>query len=139
MPDVADHPVLFDGSPTEPETLAEVIFQAIGAGSVCWDDMSGTGVFESDRAKALGDEVVAWIEAHYVPSERVERVLDEVYAQKTTGARRHRAIAIQHRQQGGIRLADRHMRSALNYNHEAAGVAAVRKALETQQGGGRDV
>lgn len=57
--------ILFDGSSTEPTTLVEVVFQAMGAASSCWDDMSGTGVFQSDRAKAIGDEAVAWINEHY--------------------------------------------------------------------------
>jgi NTP pyrophosphatase (non-canonical NTP hydrolase) len=38
--------------------LQEVIFQALGAASVCWDE---NRVFDSERAKRIGDEVVDWI------------------------------------------------------------------------------
>lgn len=41
------------------ESAEQVVFQAIGAGSMCWENMSGTGVFQSEEAKAIGDEAVA--------------------------------------------------------------------------------
>ena len=47
-------------------TLQEAVFQALGAASVCWDDMSGTGVFQSDRAKQIGDELMVFIMHHVV-------------------------------------------------------------------------
>lgn len=63
-------PILFNHHrETQPGTLEEVVFQALGAASVCWDPMDCTGVFESDRAKKIGDEVVAWINEHYVTKE----------------------------------------------------------------------
>lgn len=40
---------------TDPKS---VLFQAIGAGSLCWENMGATGTFQSDRAKEIGDE--AW-------------------------------------------------------------------------------
>lgn len=55
---------LFDGE-NPPKDLEEVIFQALGAASTCWEDMSGTGVFDSNRAKSLGDDVIHWIRNHY--------------------------------------------------------------------------
>jgi len=60
--------ILFDSSPTEPTTLEEVIGQAIGAASVCWETPQGAGVFDSTRAKELLDEVVEWIETNYRPT-----------------------------------------------------------------------
>lgn len=45
------------------DTLESAVFQALGAASVCWENPGGAGVFESDRAKAIGDELVAWIRA----------------------------------------------------------------------------
>ena len=43
-----------DGSPLTPQ---EIIFQALGAASVCWDRPEDAGVFHSVRAKAIGDAV----------------------------------------------------------------------------------
>jgi hypothetical protein len=58
--------ILFDGSETEPTDLESVIFQALGAASVCWDNMLVSGTFDSTRAKAIGEEALSWIKAHYV-------------------------------------------------------------------------
>lgn len=40
-------------------TLEELVFQALGAASMCWENPAGAGVFESDRAKEIGDELLA--------------------------------------------------------------------------------
>jgi hypothetical protein len=42
-------------------SLESAVFQALGAASVCWENMSGTGVFQSERAKAIGDALLAEI------------------------------------------------------------------------------
>jgi hypothetical protein len=39
------------------QELDEAIGQAIGAASVCWDPMDGTGVFQESRARQIGDEL----------------------------------------------------------------------------------
>lgn len=41
------------------ETPADAVFQAIGAASVCWEHLEGTGIFDSTRAKAIGDALLA--------------------------------------------------------------------------------
>lgn len=51
-----------------PLTLEEAVYQAIGAASVCWEDVAKAGVFDSDRAKAIGDALLT----------RVRGELDEV-------------------------------------------------------------
>lgn len=43
------------------DPLAAVIGQLAGFASVCWDDMSGTGVFHSDEARDAVDSVVEWL------------------------------------------------------------------------------
>lgn len=40
------------------QSIEEVIFQAIGAGSTCWDNLSGAGIFESEKAKEIGDDAL---------------------------------------------------------------------------------
>lgn len=51
----------YDGS----LSLESAVFQALGAASVCWEQMSGTGVFHSDRAKQIGDALLAFIEEEF--------------------------------------------------------------------------
>lgn len=60
-------PILFDGGPSEPRTLEEVVGQAVGAGSVCWEHMDGTGVFQARRAKQIVEEAVGWIRTNAFP------------------------------------------------------------------------
>ena len=48
--------------PHADEHLRSAVFTALGAASVCWDG-SNLGVFQSDRAKQIGDELVAEIRA----------------------------------------------------------------------------
>lgn len=43
----------------ETETVEEAIFQALGAASMCWEHIEKAGIFESTRAKAIGDDLVA--------------------------------------------------------------------------------
>lgn len=37
----------------EADTLEEAVWLSIGAASACWDNLSGAGVFESERAAAI--------------------------------------------------------------------------------------
>lgn len=41
------------------ETPREAVFQALGAASVCWEQIEKAGVFESTRAKAIGDALIS--------------------------------------------------------------------------------
>jgi hypothetical protein len=36
----------------------EAIFQALGAASVCWDNIEKAGIFHSERAKFIGDQLI---------------------------------------------------------------------------------
>lgn len=58
--EVADK-ILSSVSPAFTDELETKVFEALGAASTCWESLEGTGVFDSDRAKDLGDELVAWI------------------------------------------------------------------------------
>ena len=40
-------------------TLDEMVFQALGAASVCWENPAGAGLFDSSRAKSIGDRLLA--------------------------------------------------------------------------------
>jgi hypothetical protein len=39
----------------------EAVFQAVGAASACWDNLEGAGVFESEKAKDIGEELMGWV------------------------------------------------------------------------------
>jgi hypothetical protein len=41
--------------------VEHAVFTALGAASACWEDLGGAGVFDSTRAKAIGDALVAWL------------------------------------------------------------------------------
>lgn len=42
-------------------SLEGAVFQALGAASVCWENLMGAGVFDSTRAKTIGDALLARI------------------------------------------------------------------------------
>lgn len=54
-------------------SLEAAVFQALGAASVCWETPEGAGVFESTRAKEIGDALIAFIRAQDVDGERARR------------------------------------------------------------------
>lgn len=62
--------------------LETAVFQALGAASVCWDSMDGTGVFQSERAKEIGDALIAKIrkDTHgpYLGLATTRDLLDEI-------------------------------------------------------------
>jgi hypothetical protein len=45
--------------------ITDVVFQALGAASMCWDPRPSNQVFENQEAKDIGDKVIEWIEANY--------------------------------------------------------------------------
>jgi hypothetical protein len=53
----------FDFAPEHDGSLSieSAVFQALGAASVCWESLSGTGVFDSDRAKRIGERLLELI------------------------------------------------------------------------------
>jgi len=57
--------LIFDGSASEPRDLPELIGQSMGAASMCWENVRGAGVFQSERASLITQEVIDWIEANY--------------------------------------------------------------------------
>ena len=45
----------------EGPNLEGAVFQALGAASVCWENMSGTGVFDSTKAEWVGEGLLKYI------------------------------------------------------------------------------
>lgn len=43
-------------------TLQTAVYEAIGAASVCWESMEGTGTFDDDRATEIAQALVDFVE-----------------------------------------------------------------------------
>lgn len=63
---------------TEETPLEEAIGQSIGAANVCWENMEGTGLFNSDRAKKINDELVEFIKDRYVNDKKEDGNTEKV-------------------------------------------------------------
>ena len=42
-------------------SLDSAVFQALGAASTCWESLAGADIFDSTRAKEIGDTLLAFI------------------------------------------------------------------------------
>jgi hypothetical protein len=42
--------------------IHEAVFQALGAASTCWSTPEGAGVFNNERASAIGEELIALLQ-----------------------------------------------------------------------------
>lgn len=56
-----NHPFEFSATA---DTLESAIGEAIGAASVCWENMSGTGVFDEVRARQIVDALLEFVKTH---------------------------------------------------------------------------
>lgn len=52
-----DRPSMLD----DPEDLTAAVYQAVGAASVCWETMEGTGVFQEAQARNVAEDLLAYI------------------------------------------------------------------------------
>lgn len=50
-----------------PESLSQAVHEAVGAASVCWENMSGTGVFDDTRAREVAQGLLDYINENYAP------------------------------------------------------------------------
>ena len=57
--DEADYPIERLAIRITEERLKELIFQALGEASTCWQNLSGAGVFDSERAIAIGERLIS--------------------------------------------------------------------------------
>lgn len=81
------HPVFTFAAARDFETprqrLERIVGEAIGAGSVCWESLSGTGVFQSEKAvaivRALVAEVDLYVRARIRRSAAVDAVADVLH------------------------------------------------------------
>lgn len=60
--------------PFEGDTIANTIYQALGSASACWDNLLGAGVFDSTRAKQIGDELIDIIDKAF--QEDIDHLMD---------------------------------------------------------------
>lgn len=64
MPEALPYDLELDQEADSPE---QAVFLALGAASACWDNLRGAGVFESTRAKQIGDQLMAYLYDHGLP------------------------------------------------------------------------
>ena len=57
-------PFAFVQRSDEELTIAEIAFQSLGAASMCWEPRPSTQVFDSTRAKQIGERLLAEIERY---------------------------------------------------------------------------
>lgn len=78
---------------TIPEYIRQTITMAVGAGSTCWENLEGTGVFDDRHARAVADAAVARVMGQIDPGEvGVDPVLRGITAlveQSGTNSRDH--------------------------------------------------
>jgi hypothetical protein len=55
---------------SDADTIESLIYQVVGAGSVCWENVSGAGEFNSTLAKSVGED--ALIRLSQLQNEMVE-------------------------------------------------------------------
>lgn len=48
----------------EVSDFVEAVFVSLGEASSCWDHLDRAGAFDAARAKAIGDDLVKFIEGH---------------------------------------------------------------------------
>jgi hypothetical protein len=48
----------------EQPNIESAVYQALGAASMCWEDMSQTGVFQSDEATRIAEGLLRFIAEH---------------------------------------------------------------------------
>lgn len=58
------------------QEMREAVYQALGFASVCWEPMDCTGVFESEKASQVAEELLGVIQ-QFSPSFHVIRVKSE--------------------------------------------------------------
>jgi hypothetical protein len=59
------------------EQLNELVFQALGEASMCWEP-TPSGVFDSDRCNAIGETLVAAINAMVAQNTSANNARDEI-------------------------------------------------------------
>jgi hypothetical protein len=49
-------------------SLDSAVFQALGAASTCWESLEGAGIFDSTRAREIGDALLSFIRSESRPA-----------------------------------------------------------------------
>lgn len=52
-------------SPFDKTELSTRVHEAVGAASVAWENMSGTGVFQEAQARKIAADLIEWVNDHY--------------------------------------------------------------------------
>lgn len=89
--EIADRATAEGGDP-----LSEVVGQLAGYASVCWENMAGTGEFQSEDARDAVESTLRWIRGHTVvtlePGQRLVLVVDQERLDSATAEQLSRAV-----------------------------------------------
>lgn len=79
-PKASGGPVMAHGVPqdffADADDISAVVHMAIGAGSVCWESLSGAGVFQDQKATEVGRQAVERINYLVARKAATSRVMD---------------------------------------------------------------
>jgi len=80
---------MFEFQKGETWSLTEAVFQAIGAASTCWEHMEGTGIFQSNLAREIGEALMEEVTSSLTPNlglATTEELLKELIARGEVSA-----------------------------------------------------
>jgi hypothetical protein len=80
-------------TPPAPATLTEAVYQTVGAASVCWESMSGTGVFQDHQAREVADDLLDWIKGRLDTETLAQTFKDAWHQADRLGRTGHRTEA----------------------------------------------
>jgi hypothetical protein len=72
-----------------PENIREAVGQAIGRGSACWSNLGGAGVFKSEDAAEVVNELIDWLQSEWLPGQLHERQAKNAAAVNEMSVPRH--------------------------------------------------
>lgn len=100
-------------------SVESAVFQALGAASTCWESLSGTGVFDSDRAKRIGDALLAEIASRSASTDTVDQ--ERLYASPTADVWAEEFAKVRPDVDEGLMIGwfANAMQTALNLDHRA--------------------
>lgn len=63
----------------------EAVFLAIGAASMCWENVGAAGIFDSTQAKVIGEELMGWVNRPRLGYATTLDLINELHARAMVG------------------------------------------------------
>lgn len=52
-------------------SLEDVVMQSLGAASMCWEQIEEAGIFQAERARAIGKALIEWVRNNKIEGPRL--------------------------------------------------------------------